>query len=213
MSNTKIIKALVEQFSVYEEQAKHPSVEGFAGWLLKKEWGAKDVAVHLSMGKADAEANERVTETDSAIGILLGILNKYARNYSKVAMENMPLNSVEEFGYLAQLSSHNQLTKTELIHKTMDGKTTGMDIIRRLVEYGLAKEKDNPEDKRSKLLLITEKGKRVVAQAYQRMGNVSRVVVGNLTQAEKLQLLASLDKLASHHKQQEQEITTALRSL
>jgi MarR family transcriptional regulator, lower aerobic nicotinate degradation pathway regulator len=143
----------------------------------------------------------------------LGIMYKYARIYSKIVMEGLPLNTVEEFGYLAHLSSHGQLTKTELINKGMDGKTTGMDIIRRLVEHGLAKEMNNPTDKRSKLIIITEKGKKTIGQSYHRMGQVSKEVVGNLIENEKQTLLSILDKLALHHQQHEMAIGERLRKI
>lgn len=212
MSNTKIISELIIQFEAYEQEVKLPTLAGFAAWI-HKQTNRSEIEQRLQIGNADAVAVQKVNELDNAIGILLGMMNKYARLYSKIAMGNLPLNTVEEFGYLAQLSSHEQLTKTALIAKSMDGKTTGMDIIRRLVQQGLAKEVDNPEDKRSKLLRITAKGKKTVGLSYIRMSAVSKAVVGNLTVSEKQHMLAALNKLAQHHQQHEAEIGENLRKL
>lgn len=212
MSNTKVISELVVLFEKYELEAKSPSALGFAAWLQKQTNGL-EMERKLQMGNADTIATQQVNETDNAIGILLGMMNKYARLYSKVVMEDLPINTVEEFGYLAQLSSHGELTKTALIAKGMDGKTTGMDIIRRLVEHGLAKEINNPEDKRSKLLRITAKGKKTIQLSYMRMGAVSKVVVGNLTSAEKQNLHNILQQLAIHHQQHEQDIIERLKAI
>jgi DNA-binding MarR family transcriptional regulator len=212
MSNTKIISELIDQFLHYEQEVKTPTVSGFAAWV-QKQTHTLEMSAQLKMGTADKHASQRVNETDNAIGILLAMMNKYARLYSKIVMESLPLNTVEEFGYLAHLSSHGQITKTTLINKSMDGKTTGMDIIRRLVQHGLAKEINNPEDKRSKLLRITEKGKKIIGQSYSRMAAVSKAVVGNLTIHEKQNLLSILNKLAQYHQQHEHEIGESLKRM
>lgn len=211
MSNTRIITQLIQQFEAYEAESQSASVEDFANWLLQKK-DAVNMKYHLAMGNKDKIATQKVDETDNAIGILLGLMNKYAKVYSKAALENLPLNTIEEFGYLAHLSSHAQITKTALISRGMDGKTTGMDIIRRLVEHGLAKEINNPEDGRSKLLKITEKGRKVIAASYQAMGRVSKAVAGNLSKQEKQTLKSLLSKLEHHHKEHEMTILAQLRT-
>lgn len=212
MSNIKVVGELINHFAKYEQEAKTTTVEGFAAWIQANS-SQVEMASHLKMGKADKKASKIVNQEDNAIGILLGMMNKYTRLYSKIVMENLPLNTIEEFGYLAHLSSHGQLTKTALISKGMDGKTTGMDIIRRLVQHGLAKEINNPEDKRSTLLCITEKGKKIIGQSYIRMAAVSKAVVGNLTVSEKQNLLSMLNKIAQYHQQNELAIVAKLRAL
>jgi MarR family transcriptional regulator, lower aerobic nicotinate degradation pathway regulator len=212
MSNTKVISELITAFEQYEQEAKQATAEGFAKWLMAaKTQPTSSMNTQLKMGNKDAYANENVNQTDNAIGILISMMSKYARHYSKAAMEKLPLNSIEEFGYLAHLSTHGEMTKTALVSKGMDGKTTGMDIIRRLVENNLAKEINNPDDGRSILLRITEKGKKVLGQSYMRMGMVSKVVVGDLTEAEKKLLLQALQKLATYHQQNESKIIEKLK--
>lgn len=212
MSNIKVVSELVNQFAFYEQEVKKPTIGGFVAWMhyqLQK----PSVDSYLKMGKADGKANSKVNEIDNAIAILIGMMNKYARLYSKIVLEDLPLNTVEEFGYLAQLSSHKQLTKTALIKKSMDGKTTGMDIIRRLVKNGCAKEIHNPNDKRSKLLQITEKGSKVIGLSYTRMAAMSNVIVGNLNRTEKQTLFGILTKLAHHHHENESVIAQKLQSI
>lgn len=212
MSNIKVVSALIDHFAQYEQAVKTPTLEGFVAWM-QTIFKQPEVALHLDMGQSDERALQKVNETDNAIAILLSLMNKYARLYSKIVMEDLPLNTVEEFGYLAQLSSHEQLTKTALINKSMDGKTTGMDIIRRLVEHGFAKEIHNPHDKRSKLLRITAKGKKTIGLSYSRMAAVSKAIVGNLIVSEKETLLSILNKLAQYHHEQEDAISEKLYNI
>lgn len=209
MSNTPVIAQLISRFQEFEKEVKEPTITGFSYWLQQKD-SSPNMKHHIQMGNKDNYASEGVNDTDSAIGILLGMLNKYAKHYSKIALENLPLNTIDEFGYLAHLSTHQKITKTELILRSLDGKTTGTDIIRRLVNQGLAKEIINPKDKRSKLLQITEKGKKIIYQAYVKMGAVSVKVTGNLNKTEKKQLLQILSKLELFHKYNEKNISIEL---
>jgi DNA-binding MarR family transcriptional regulator len=212
MSNTSVIAQLISRFQDFEKESKEPTIEGFSYWLQHQK-NTPNLKHHLQMGKKDGYANEGVNDIDSAVGILLGMLNKYAKHYSKIALEHLPLNTIDEFGYLAHLSTHQKITKTELILRSLDGKTTGTDIIRRLVRQGLAKEIINPKDKRSKLLQITEKGKRIIYQAYAKMGAVSIKITGNLNKSEKKQLLQILSKLELFHKYNEKKISIELEAL
>jgi DNA-binding MarR family transcriptional regulator len=213
MSNTSVIAQLITRFQDFEKEVKEPSIEGFSYWLQHQKNTSPNLKHHLKMGVKDGYANEGVNEIDSAVGILLGMLNKYAKHYSKIALEHLPLNTIDEFGYLAHLSTHQKITKTELILRSLDGKTTGTDIIRRLVRQGLAKEIINPKDKRSKLLQITEKGKKIVFKAYTKMGAVSIKITGNLNKSEKKQLLQILSKLELYHKYNEKNISIELEAL
>ena len=212
MSSTSIISNIVLRFQQYETSTPKPTEEGFVNWLLQQ-INNVNMQQHTQMGNKDKFAIKGVNETDSAIGILLGIMNKYAKHYSKIVLENLPLNTIDEFGYLANLSTHEKITKSKLITQNLDGKTTGTDIIRRLVLNGLAKEIINPADKRSKLLKITEKGSETILNAYKKMGVVSKKVTGNLNAKEKAQLLLILSKLATFHKQNEKNISFDLTAL
>lgn len=211
MSNTKVIVELLSKFAAYEQVQQHASVTDFATWLLKQE-KSSDMAQRIKMGTSNEYANQNINQIDSSIGILLGLLNKYARHYAKAALEDLPLNTIDEFGYLAHVSTHAQITKTELINRSHDGKTTGTEIIKRLVKLDLMEELNNPEDKRSKLLRITPNGRQIIGKAYFKMGVVAKQVVGNLTAEEKIMLQHLMSKLEDYHQANEIVILDALKA-
>jgi len=64
-------------------------------------------------------------------------------------------------------------------------KSTGIEIIKRLIAAELASEELNPADKRSKLLRITAAGKGVLYSAFKQMELVSKEVTGVLDASEK----------------------------
>jgi DNA-binding MarR family transcriptional regulator len=198
MSNTDIIIQLLQLLKTYESSHPLVSVYDFAQWLVQEK-NYESMHKHLKIGPNNEYVNQNIHKPDNAIGILIALLNKFARNYTKAALADLPIKSIDEFGYLSHLSTHKHITKTDLISLSFDNKTTGTDIIRRLVQNQLANEIINPADKRSKLLEITPIGKKVIEKAYQKMALVSKMVVGNLNPNEKQLLQNILEKLAQFH--------------
>jgi DNA-binding MarR family transcriptional regulator len=210
MGSYKNISELVLLYDEYCNTTSAPDWLDFGKWLQHKHEPVRSMKQHLQTGAAGENIDARMNETDTAIGILLGMMNKFVKHYSKAVMEKLPINTTDEFGYLAHLSTHENLSKTELIHRMMDGKTTGMEIIRRLVNLGLVRELENMSDKRSILLELTAKGRKVIGEAYNQMARVSKEVTGDLTVAEKKQLHGLLSRLMVYHQQHEAEIIERL---
>lgn len=206
MSNTKHIAELIRLFEKFEHNTQQADVSSFIAWAARE----RQVGTAIKIGAADLHANEKVEETDVSISILLSMLNKYAKAYSKTAMTGLPLSTPEEFGYMARLSSFHEMPKTELATSGMEGKTTGMEMVNRLMANGLIKEKINPGDKRSKLVHLTPKGRTILAECYIRMGKVAKFVSADLTKTEKQTLKKILLKLEAYHKMNEAEIEVAL---
>ena len=87
----------------------------------------------------------------------------------------------------------------EIIHNLTE-TTSGADIIRRLVKSGYIEEFDDEQDKRSRRVKITGKGKQMMFEVFKEMTTTSRIIAGNLNHEEKLYLLYYLNKLENLHK-------------
>ncbi len=79
-------------------------------------------------------------------------------------------------------------------------KTTGMEVIKRLLNNGLVEQTDDQNDRRSKRLLITAKGMGVLLGTFEEMRKASLIIAGTLNEVEKMQLLHLLQKLHFFHK-------------
>ena len=79
-------------------------------------------------------------------------------------------------------------------------KTTGMEVIKRLLNNDLIVQTDDATDRRSKRLSITEKGKGALFGTFDEMRKASLIIAGNLNAVEKMQLLHLLQKLHFFHK-------------
>jgi DNA-binding MarR family transcriptional regulator len=91
------------------------------------------------------------------------------------------------------------ITKTELINKMVYDKTTGIELINRLIKQGLITEAENPADKRSKLIHVTESGRGVLFSSFEELNKVSQIIPGRLNADELMTLIHLLDKLDNHH--------------
>lgn len=153
----------------------------------------------VRFGKNEDEAQEIAYQLDNNIGRLFVYMSRYAKSYIKKALEGTPLQTGEEFTALAILLTHTQLSKTELISHNLQEKTSGSEVIRRLIAARLVRQWDNEHDKRGKYIGITEEGKTLLYQVFQDMNHVGKMITGQLNFAEKLTLQYLLQKLEDFH--------------
>jgi DNA-binding MarR family transcriptional regulator len=91
------------------------------------------------------------------------------------------------------------LTKMELIQKNVMEKTTGLEIIKRLIQYGFVEQFDDPDDKRSQRVTLTVAGREEIFRLLPTMEKVGDKVKGNLNDIETKELLFLLKKLDQFH--------------
>lgn len=166
-------------------------------------WLADDVAKKPQTGDFKEDHQEAIQQqsADVHISILIGRMYKYARVYTKKVLAKTPLNGLDDYSFMATLMFRESMTKSELIHyNLLDSTTSGADIIKRLIKTELVLEYENLEDKRSKRLKITDKGKHMMFEIFNEMNDVSNIITGNLGNDEKLYLLSYLKKLDHLHK-------------
>ncbi len=150
--NYSLIKQLIDLAEEYEQTAGSGKgdIKDFVRWLRE----------------GDAPETVRITDHYSddhvpgLISKLLVYMHRYAKLYFKRALENRPIQSMDEFGYLVSLLQYGPMNKTALIQLNIQEKPTGMEIINRLVKLGFIEETADPGDKRSKQIQVSEAGQR-----------------------------------------------------
>lgn len=193
------LKELIDLSEQYERSQGGSALtpDGFAQWVL----GARGEVEFADerVGEAHKQFPGTTEQVETTIARMVIYLYRYAKMYSKKALEGSVIQSPEEFGYLATLLSFGKLSKSELIAKNIQEKPTGMEIIKRLLNQGLVQQEDDPGDRRSKLLHITGKGMGVLFHAFGKMSKVSDLIGGNLSTKEKEHLVYLLRKLDHFH--------------
>lgn len=192
--------SLVEQLE-QQNEGRELSMQDFAGFLLHTagDSTADFAGSEIRFGKNESDAQQIAFQLDNNIGRLFVYMSRYAKSYIKKALDGTSLLTAEDFTALAILLTHDHLSKTELISHNLQEKTSGTEVIRRLIAAGLVTQWDDTKDKRSKQIAITEDGKILLYQVFEDMSNVGKMITGKLTLSEKLTLQYLLQKLENFH--------------
>ncbi len=173
-------------------------IRDFLGYLFAS-YGAPDMKMREISGdrKVDLVSDSRSSLND--ISILLVLMYRYARLYIKKALKRSAIRTPDEFSFLITLMTYESLTKTELIRTQVMEKTSGTEVIKRLLRNGFIKECADPEDKRSVRVSISEKGRKEILDLLPDMRVVSGIVVGDLNESEISTLGYLLKRLDHFH--------------
>lgn len=191
---------LVEELEK-ENKGKEIGLSDFSGFLINNLSHSSQPVTTLDVrfGNQEAKTQELAYQIDNAIGRLLVYMSRYAKSYIKKTLDGTLLQSQDDFTCLAILLTHESLSKSDLISRNMQEKTSGAEVIRRLLAAGLVKQWDDTIDKRSVRISITEKGKELLYHVLDDMNHVGKMITGNMSYSEKLQFHYLLQKLESFH--------------
>lgn len=183
----------VKDFENSDTYKPHSTVEDFRLWLNDKKYREE------SPTKLFKNEEHEVSFTENEICKQVLLLGRYSKQLIRKGLGDFPELANEEFTYLYRLKDEPNLTKIQLIERNGHEKQTGTQIIKRLLEYELVEEKNDSEDKRSKRLNITEKGKDYFHRSVEKVNITSKVLSGKLQEKEKSELLELLKKLNDFH--------------
>ncbi len=198
--NYTLIKDFMDLLQEFENEVQvspdvYPeTIQGFKAWVSDKE---NPEANHVQEPYWEGKENGRTPE--SAISTLLVHLNRYAKTYSKSAISDSEFSTQEDFIYLINLKAFGEMTKMALIKRNIHDKPVGMLIIARLLRQGLIEQTDSDQDKRSKLIRITERGLQILGNQMEKIRHATNIVAGNLNYYEKMELIRILNKLDRFH--------------
>lgn len=190
----RILKDVISLLEQFEEETTSEQV-GPADFL---NWLRRDDSVE---NVPNWEGKDKGRSEDSVINTQLVHLGRYAKNYARAAIHQSPLSTPDEFIYLITLNVFGEMSKIGLIKKNVHDKPAGIQIINRLIKHGWVHQRDSEQDRRSKLIGITPKGREVLESCMHDIRIASGIVTGNLTMEEKHLLIGLLNKLDDFHQQ------------
>lgn len=196
-----LIKQLIDKVAEYESvlsSEDQMNLEGFSNFMNHPSDPTYLKKRNLS-GSLELEVQERGNKKETTIAILVTFIYRYAKLYAKKVLQHSSISTLDDFSYLILLLTHESLSKTELIQKNVHEKTTGMEIIKRLIKQNLIYQFNDEKDKRSQRVAITEEGKIAIFSILHKLEDVSTIMTGNLTELEKNSLSAILKKLDHFH--------------
>ncbi len=188
VSLVKQLVSLVEEFEGHHDPSTL-NLTTFTGWLSGKLTDTSDKNEYRITGYG----------MEPELAAHIGRLSRYANNYIKITLEELPFATDMEFTFTAILDKVGKTGKTDLIRMMAYDKSSGMSVINRLMKKGFVEEFPNPEDKRGKLIRLTDKGRAAAQKGYEKVPIAAKMVTKNLSTVEKQQLLYLLKKLDNFH--------------
>ena len=127
---------------------------------------------------------------------IIGRIQKLNMNYANLALKGTDLNQIEEFGVMQTIKKDKNPRKTDVIYANLLELSSGTDMLTRLKKRGLITEYDDKEDKRSKRIVLTEKGEETIEAAKLRIFKNAKLLMNDLSEDDKalcIQLLKNIE--------------------
>jgi DNA-binding MarR family transcriptional regulator len=201
MKKNEILTTLINHFFSFDAERGNQedySIDEFIGYLNAKS-DRQELEIRNLSGENKEFFKYEYHSTTRDISILIVLMNRYAKWYIKKVLRGSLLQTPDEFSYLITLMTYDSLNKSELITKQIMEKTSGIEVINRLVKRGMIFETANQNDKRSIRVSITQSGREEILRILPLMTKVTEIVVGNLNAEEINTLSYLLKKLDYFH--------------
>lgn len=194
--NYSLLKDVISLLEDFETANTNYSkdIKGFKLWVAQKE---KSEIRYLD--EPTWEGKDKGRSPESVINTLIVHMNRYAKTYSKSAIQDSNFSTQEDFIYLINLKAFGSMTKMDLIKKNIHDKPTGIQIINRLISQGWVGQQNSDIDKRSKVIKITNEGLKALENQMSKIRQATRIVTGDLNYNEKMELIRLLNKLEHFH--------------
>jgi len=191
----KLVKDLLDLLDEFEVESGSGTVnmDTFTSWLANRQ------IVQLALETGLAQQSD--THLDSQLNDSIKYVSRYAKFYTKSALQQSVFATADELSYLLFLQDNGPLNKTALIKQQVQEKSAGIQIINRLLAMNLVEQKPDRQDKRNKIIQLTPVGIEAIALNKKRMEQANEQLLGSLSAMEKKTLKALLNKLEVAHKE------------
>ena len=196
MKSKRLLTELLDYIDLFEQsfpEEEELSLKSFLVFVQSMQEG--EHALRASSIDASTPPPPSRTPREVSIARHLSLLHRYSKGYIKRALfASEHLQSEEEYSYLASLFNGVPHSKTELNSLNAMEKTSGAEIIRRLVAKGFAEERPDERDRRSVLVSITPRGRAELMKVFPQLHTAAQLISAPLEERQQ----ATLDFLLKY---------------
>lgn len=180
---------LAEEYEKNGGNTTELDIEDFVTWLL-------------TIQRHDAElpaVQGPITPTNGLIAMYVIIMGRYADFYTRRIFRDSIIYSMDDWAVLVSLFPNGSSKKSDVLRTCVMEKSSGNEVLKRLLRQELIEESPNPDDHRSKLIRLTDAGRQAFISVSNRIRSLSNLVVADLSEEEKIDLLSHLLKMHRYH--------------
>lgn len=204
MTSFELLKVVMRELEAYQEKSNDQEALSLDEFVLHLSPqtdlnSLKNSFVKKATVKPEENGQRVENNIERVIAQHILIMYRYIKFYSKMVFADSKIKTIEDFSFLITLLQEPALPKTELIRRNIYEKSSGVEVINRLIKSKFLAQKDNPDDKRSQLVVLTEVGRASLFQVFGRMNDLGLIASGDLSDLEKNELAILLKKLDNFH--------------
>jgi len=181
---------LVNEWATFQNSHPEASIEDFCRYYVTTQHANQTIGPNFQGTGAPPSPGPYLMK-------LLGYIVRIFQTYMGNAFADIPeIKQSDDFYFLNQISHLGEGRKTDVINAQLVGLSTGIDVLNRLLTNGLIEERNDPADKRARLIKLTEKGRQVLHQCYWQAGKVSDIMFQEVNEQDILlaiQLLRGIE--------------------
>lgn len=153
------IVELITEWDAFVNKHEGATVEDFCLYYSRK----------VSQQKASDELFRGISppDLDTVFSKLINRLSAMHTAYTKMAVKELEGIGAEWFWFLNAIYHRGEASKVEIINYNFIEQSTGIDILNRIKKAGFITERNNPEDKRAKLVKLTPAGEAILLKLYE----------------------------------------------
>lgn len=193
---------LLQKWQEFKIEFPNGTKSEFGMWLHIQEnkmHTLPQLASKINTGTKQNPFDNHPIHFESLIGILMGRMVKYFKYYCKPMFEEQYDIKLDEWTVLAGLYGMKSASKTDIIIGGIMEKSTGMEMIKRLVKRGFIKESKNPEDSRSTLISLTNKGEKLFHAIKPKLDLMGKFLCADLSENQKYEVYKTFSYLNDFH--------------
>ena len=196
---------LISSWKQFKEMDVDGNLTDFGYWLnqkIKSENKFQDTEQFIRQKSVEMQENDITASSIASraiIGSLLGRLNHFVKNYTKIPFQELGLNSMEEFKVLSLIERMKKPNKSNLSQAALMEFSTINDMLKRFSGNGWIKTEKDESDKRARLVRLTKEGNDTLYRIYNILSNLEPGLTGDLTENEQQQLTKYLMRLNHFH--------------
>jgi DNA-binding MarR family transcriptional regulator len=191
----QIIELLIH-WKAYVQTQPSADIASFARWVLEKEQKQQsDVTLYQSDIRQFIPETESDDLQNAEMSMLWGQIDGYRAMIFKYALRPLDIHSIDEYTLLLFIELHENPSKKEYVLSSLLEPTTAFEMIKRLKRKGFIGEQENPSDRRSLLMLLTEEGEKRLQQAKTTLVQINRLMYAGLSVQDKSFWISELQKM------------------
>lgn len=139
-------------------------------------------------------------DTTIKISQNISLLHRYSKYYVKKALKSGSLQTMDEYTYLVTLFNRKSLSKTEINNLNVLEKTSGNEVMRRLLKAGFIAQTPDEVDRRKMQVYLTDKGRAELLTIFPELHKSAMLLSAPLKKQGKVQFSKTLEELCGFHK-------------